>query len=302
MRVLITGATGMLGTSLCDCFLRQGHDVYGLSRGNRVREPFSKEHRIEADITDRKRIRQITQEIHPELILHSAAISDVDYCEKVTQEAYRINGEGTRTLAEATDVCQARFCYISTDYVFDGENPSPYREEDPCRPLNVYGKSKLQGEEHTRAVCKHYVIIRTSWLFGENQDSFVHHVLEWAKTKTEIRLVSDKWSTPTYTPDLASSIYQLLDKGVPSGIYHVANGGVGCSWFDYGEKILAYRGLNHVPLIPMHLEALKRPAKRPPRSILSLEKFSKATGKEIRPWQEALKEYLTTVYTVPSKR
>ena len=300
MKVLITGATGMLGTSLTRQFLAEGHDVHGLSRGKILRNPFPKERLLKGDITDPKQVDRILQSIRPEVVLHSAALSDVDYCERVPEEAYRVNGEGTRILAESSERAGSIFCYISSDYVFDGEKETPYHEADPCNPINVYGKSKFLGEERTRAVSKRYYIIRTSWLFGENRDSFVHHVLGWAKTKNEIRLVADKWGSPTYTVDLAFAIHSLFKEKAPWGVYHVTNQGA-CSWIEYGRKVLAYSGINGVALVPISLKELKLLARRPLKSVLSSDKFSKAVRKEVRSWEEALKEYLVTVNIVPSK-
>lgn len=290
----------MLGTSLVRHFLEKGHEVHGLSRGKMLRSPFPKERLWRGDITDPKELDRVFQSVQPEAVIHSAALSDVDYCERVPEEAYRVNGEGTRILAELAEKAGAIFCYISSDYVFDGEKETPYVEEDRCRPINVYGKSKLLGEEHTRASSKRHFIIRTSWLFGEGRDSFVHHVLEWAKTKKEIRLVADKRGSPTYTVDLAAAIGALFEAKAPWGIYHVTNREE-CAWLEYGRKILLYGGVNGVSLMPMRLEELKLSAQRPLKSVLSSEKFSRVTRKEIRSWEGALKEYLATVNPVSSK-
>ena len=292
----------MLGTSLSCHFLEKGHDLYGLSRGRISRSLFPKEKFLKGDIADKGEIDRIFESVRPEAVIHCAALSDVDYCEKNPKEASRVNGEGTQTVAKAARAYGALFCYISSDYVFDGENRNPYREDDPCAPLNAYGKSKLLGEEYTQALSKRYFIIRTSWLFGENRDSFVHHVLEWAKTKKEIPLVADKWGIPTYTPDLAEAIHSLFKQNAPSGIYHITSGGEECNWLEYGKAILDYSGLNGISLSPISLKDLKLAAKRPHRSVLSHEKFSDTTKRDPRSWQEALKEYLATVHPAPMKR
>ena len=294
MRVLVTGATGMLGTSVMRHFLGHGHEVHGLSRGNRMRAPFEGEHRVQSDITDKKEMDRLMKSIRPNVVIHTAALSDVDFCEENSKEAHRVNGEGTRILAEASEREGAHFCYISTDYVFDGEKRDPYREEDPCRPVNAYGASKWEGERHTQAICRRFFIVRTSWLFGEGHDSFVHHVLKWAETKSELRLVSDKWSIPTYTPDLAAWIHALFERKAEAGVYHVANGG-GCNWLEYGKEILADRDMGHIPTASISLEELDLPARRPHYSILNLGKFSKRVGITPRPWEAALKVYFTDV-------
>ncbi len=301
MRFLVTGITGMLGTSLSRRILAKGHELYGLSRGRKIRPPFEGEKRFEADITDSREIGKIIGSLRPDAVIHPAAISDVDYCERHAEEAHQVNGEGTRFLAEVSRQQNVPFCYISTDYVFEGERPQPYREEDPCRPVNVYGKSKLEGEMHSRKYPRHW-IIRTSWLFGEGHDSFVHHVLGWSKTKKEISLVEDKWSIPTYTPDLANAIYSLFEKEIPPGVYHIASGGGGCSWLEYGREILALGGAGHIPLRPISLGTLGLAAKRPLRTVLNCDKFSRVLGSSLRPWREALRDYLNEQHLIHSNR
>ncbi|MBI4436604.1 MAG: dTDP-4-dehydrorhamnose reductase [Candidatus Omnitrophica bacterium] len=295
MKILITGVTGMLGTSLSRLFLARHHEVCGLSRGKTSRLPLQGETLLKVDITDEAAIDRAVQSARPDVVFHAAAISDVDFCETSPAEADRVNGEGTRIVAKATCTSGALFCYLSTDYVFDGENKAPYREEDVCNPINRYGKSKWAGEKQTRSLCPRHYIVRTSWLFGENRDSFVHHVLEWALSRKEIRLVGDKWANPTYAPDLAECLYRLIETRAPFGTYHITNQEGGCSWFDYGKQILAYRGMNGVAVTSMSLAKLKRPAKRPPMSVLNIDKFLEATGSPPRSWREALREYLSSV-------
>lgn len=300
MKVLVTGVTGMLGTSIARRFLEEGHELHGLSRGHIVRDFFPGEKYYQVDISDPEKVKQIFQSLKPDAVIHSAAVSDVDYCEKMPNEAYRINGEGTRILAASAEECGAIFCYISSDYVFDGGKAAPYREEDLCNPINVYGKSKLLGEEHTRTLSKWYFIIRTSWLFGEGRDSFVHHVLGWARAKKEIRLVEDKQGSPTYTVDLAGAIHRLFKEKAPWGIYHVANQG-GCSWLEYGRKVLEYGGVNGISLAPIRLGELKLLAERPLRTVLSSDKFCGVT-QGLRSWEEALREYVGTLHLTSSKK
>jgi len=295
MKILVTGGTGMLGTSLSRLFLARHHEVCGLSRGKISRPLFQGERLLQADITDKTAIDRAVQPARPDVVFHTAAVSDVDFCETSPQEADRVNGEGTQIVAEAARACGALFCYLSTDYVFDGESRAPYREEDSCNPINRYGKSKWLGEKYTRSLCPRHYIVRTSWLFGENRDSFVHHVLEWALSRKEMRFVGDKWANPTYTPDLAECLYRLIEAKAPFGTYHITNREGGCSWFEYGKQILATRGMNGVTVTSMSLAELKRSAKRPPMSTLNVDKFLEATGTPLRSWREALREYLTSV-------
>ena len=300
MKLFVTGATGMLGTSLCRLASRKGHQVVGMSRGNQPRPLFENEQHLKGDLRSKGELLQMLRMEKPEAIIHTAAVTDVDLCERDPVLAEAVNAAGTASIAQGAREIGALLCYVSTDYVFDGTASTPYREEDPTRPLNVYGRTKLEGERGVRDHLSYY-ITRTSWLFGEGHDSFVHHVLAWAQTKPELRLVDDKWCTPSYTPDVAAGILALLEKRSPYGIYHLTNGGEGCSWRRYGQEILRLAGLGDLKVLPMTLKELSLAAARPAMTVLNTEKFQ-GRVMAMRNWQKALKEYLVTVVSLPRSR
>ena len=290
----------MLGTSLCRLASQKGYQIVGISRGNRPRPLFANEKHAKGDLRVKEEALGIIRAEKPEVVLHTAAMTDVDACEKDPALAEAVNASGTKTVAQGAKEVGALLCYVSTDYVFDGQSPIPYREEDLPNPLNVYGRTKWEGEKRVQSQTSAYYIVRTSWLFGEGHDSFVHHVLTWAQARSELRLVDDKWCIPSYTADVAMGILALVEKGPPSGIYHLTNGGDGCSWRRYGEEILKHAGLEHLKVLPMTLRELNLTAQRPPMTILNTEKFQRH-GMVLRDWQSALGEYLVTFVSLPRR-
>jgi len=297
--ILVTGSTGMLGTSVCRLASQKGHRVVGVSRGKTPRPLFPNETHRKGDLRSEKDILGILRSEKPQIIVHTAAEADVDRCEKEPQLAQEVNARGTAQVARAAKEVGALLCYISTDYVFDGEGRSPYREEDPPRPVNVYARTKAAGEEAVASEVSAHYILRTSWLFGEGHDSFVHHVLQWAAARSELKLVDDKWSIPSYAPDVAGGILALIEKRPPHGIYHLSNAGGGCSWRVYGEEILKQAGVE-VAVRPMSLRELKLAAPRPPMTVLNIEKFQRSVT-VLRDWRKALAEYITTIVSLPRR-
>ncbi|MGB2705628.1 MAG: dTDP-4-dehydrorhamnose reductase [Candidatus Omnitrophota bacterium] len=281
-KILVTGSSGMLGTDLCN-ELKSEYDIVGLDisgQGDFVR----------CDITDKDKVVKSILNAKPDLVIHAAAWTDVDGCEREPDKARKVNEGGTRNVAKAARALDAPLVYISTDFVFDGNKKSPYTEKDAPRPLNIYSKSKLEGEK-TCATLGKYIIARSGWLYGSNGNNFVDTIIEKAKKESELRVVDDQWGSPTYTEDFAKAIGKLLSAQGANGIYHISNKGE-VSWFDYAREILKIAGVNNVKLIPINSSQLGRPAKRPAFSVLDNTKFEKATGFIMRPWQEALKEYL----------
>ncbi|MFH1201285.1 MAG: dTDP-4-dehydrorhamnose reductase [Candidatus Omnitrophota bacterium] len=283
-KVLITGSTGMLGSDLCQ---ESSLDYQVFCLAKPIQET---ENCFCADIADRDAIRDIFRRIHPDIIIHTAAFSNVDGCELNPDLALKINAEGTGNLAHYSKEIDAVFVYIGTDYVFSGNNNKPYKEDDDASPVNVYGKTKLLGEEIVKGQLKRYFIVRTSWLFGRGRKNFVDMVLEKAKTGSVIKIVSDKVSSPTYTKDLSLAILNLINKD-HYGIFHIANQG-SCSWFDWAAKILEYAKLDATKLSPISLKELNLAAKRPLMTSLDISKFVKVTGYPMRSWQDALGEFI----------
>jgi dTDP-4-dehydrorhamnose reductase len=196
-------------------------------------------------------------------------------------------------VATAALRCHAKVVYLSTDYVFDGMKKEPYVEEDLPHPLSVYGRSKLKGEEYVQGVVKDALIVRTQWLYGKHGKNFVTAILRQAKEKKALSIVNDQTGSPTYTRDLSGAISVLLQQKA-HGIFHVTNGGH-CTWYAFGREILKLSGIEGVEVLPITSEELGRPAPRPPYSVLDCQRLRVETGMELRPWAEALKEYLATL-------
>ena len=282
-KILVTGSSGMLGVDLCG-ELSENYEVIGLDLPNRPSF-------LECDITDKdKAVKSILNE-KPDLVIHAAAWTDVDGCEREPNKARKVNEEGTHNVSTAARELNVPLVYISTDFVFDGNKRTAYTEKDAPGALNVYGKSKLEGEKVVQALDK-YMIVRSGWLYGSNGKNFVDAILRKAGKEKEVEVVNDQIGVPTYTKDFAKAINRLLSA---RGIYHVSNKGA-TSWFDYAKEILKIAGINGVKLIPITSSQLGRLAKRPAFSVLDNTKFEKATNFIMRPWQEALKDYMAAAH------
>jgi dTDP-4-dehydrorhamnose reductase len=279
--LLVVGAKGMLG-----------RDLMGI-----LHSSFSKDEIIGWDIDEmdiQKEDESVTkiEKLRPEIVIHIAAYTDVDGCESDKERAFAVNAEGTRHVALAASKCHAKMVYLSTDYVFDGEKREPYLENDSPHPLNVYGHSKLKGEQYVQEWVKDSLIIRTQWLYGPFGKNFVDSILRQAREKGALSIVNDQIGSPTYTADLAKAISGLIRLDA-RGIFHVANRDL-CSWYTFGRAILKLSGVNRVKVVPISSKELGRPAARPSYSVLNCQKFEKETGLTMRPWSEALKDYLST--------
>ena len=276
MKVLVLGAQGMLGKDLVP-ILSLKNQVLG-----RDVDDF--------DITDEKKVAKEIESLGPRIVVNAAAYTDVDGCEAKKDLAFSVNADAVRNIALGCKAIGARMIHLSTDYVFDGSSAIPYREEDPPAPLNVYGVSKLQGERNIREILENHLIIRTEWLYGRQGKNFVDTILRLAIQQEEIRVVNDQQGSPTFTRDLGWAIDWLLQEKTV-GTIHVTNSG-SCSWFEFARKILQGKQKNTVRIIPITSEELVRPAKRPANSVLDCSRFQQITGQKMRPWEEALKEYL----------
>jgi len=302
-RVLITGSSGMLGLDLCQ-ELSPYYTVYGIDLVQRTeyREQSTEDGEqsfSRGDVTDGAGILKIILKIKPDVVIHTAAWTDVDGCELDKTRAYKVNSQGTKNIVSACNKNKAILIYISTDFVFDGKKKLPYKETDSPKALSVYGDSKLRGEEAVMEGLKRYFIIRTSWLYGKFGRNFVDTIMTKAKSKKELKVVDDQAGSPTYTKDLAKAIHALLgmirgqrteDRGQIYGIYHVSNSG-SVSWYKYAKEILKI-ARSGARVLPISSEELSRPARRPAMSILDNSKFVKFTGYRMRSWKDALKEYM----------
>lgn len=271
MRVLVTGSKGQLGVELLDVLQRQ-HDVVGLDLP-------------ELDITKPEATRVIA-DARPAWVVHAAAWTDVDGCERDPERANLVNGEGTRRVAEACRATGAGMVYLSTDYVFDGRKGAPYHETDPVSPLSVYARSKVAGEDAVRANAPRWAVARTAWLFGASGKNFVKTIVEKAAAGGPLRVVDDQVGSPTYARDLADALAQLVSRGL-TGVYHLTNSG-SCSWYGFTRGILEKAGLAHVVVTPMTTAELGRPAPRPAFSVLANNAWAAAGLPLLRPWPDAL--------------
>ena len=244
----------------------------------------------EVDITDLSLVQRALRSAQFDAVIHAAAFTAVDDCEHWSDLAFQVNAEGTRNVAVACLEASLPMLYLSTDYVFDGRKPSPYVEDDPPNPLNVYGRSKLEGEKHVVELLPAAWIVRTSWLFGPFGKNFVAAILQRARRNEPLRVVDDQVGAPTYTLDLAEKLEQIVMKGTP-GIYHVTNRGY-CSWFEFAQEILRQAGLTHVPLSAIPTSASDRPAVRPLNSRLAPTRLESEGLGSLPPWQDALRRYL----------
>jgi dTDP-4-dehydrorhamnose reductase len=282
-RLVIIGAGGRLGTALTREYAGE-FDVVGLNHA-------------QLDLGRPEQIRATLGELDFSALINTAAQTNVDRCETYVEEAFALNGEAPGVLAEICARKKARFVHISTDYVFDGEKREPYTEEDEARPISVYGESKREGERRALAANERALIVRVSWVFGPDRPSFIDWALKQAREREEVKAIADKWSTPTYTLDLAALLKPLLaDDGV-SGLLHFANNGE-CSWQEYAQWAL---DCCHAEGIPMKVRTIGASslaemasfvAKRPAYSVLSSAKYERLTGQAPRPWREAVAAFV----------
>jgi dTDP-4-dehydrorhamnose reductase len=273
MRILIFGATGMLGKDLAPAFA--GHEVTGL--GSR-----------DTDLCDENQVLQVAQATRADWIILSAAYTDVDGCEANPERAFAINRDGAVHVARAAAQSGSRLLFISSDYVFNGEKNTPYETYDPRNPINVYGRSKAEAECRLLEITSDCCIVRTSWLYGIGGKCFPDTMLRLAKTQPELRVVNDQRGCPTYTVDLAHAIAELT-RSQSSGIVHAINRG-SCSWFEFAHAILAAKS-PRTNVLPVSTSEFPRPAKRPAYSVLS-DRSIRECGIELPTWQDALASYL----------
>lgn len=271
MRIVITGAGGQLGRALYRRL--KDHELLAL------------DHR-QLDVTDRDSVLALAG-FRPDVIIHTAAMTNVDGCELHPEAAYRTNALGTQNVALLAKQTGAVLCYISTDYVFDGRKGSPYWEWDPTNPLSVYGASKLAGEWFVRTLLDRFYIARTAWVFGPGGNNFPRRVLELATTQPSLGMVTTESGHPTYAPHLADAIARLIRTDA-FGLYHLVNEGC-VSRFDFARAILDGIGYPDYPLEP--LERYERPATRPGRVELHTL-AARTVGAGLPPWQEGLETWL----------
>ena len=278
MKILITGSNGMVGHDL-ENVLKDKHELI-LTTSKTL------------DITDKDKTMEIIKENNPDIVINSAAYTDVDGCETNQDLAYAVNGQGVKNLALACRQIDCPLVHVSTDYVFDGTARDPIPEDGEIGPISVYGKSKLMGEQAIEEILDKYFIVRTAWLYGINGKNFPKTMLELAENHPEITVVYDEVGTPTYTPDLAYGISKLIETDF-YGIYHLTNSG-SCSWCEFARYIFEIAGRD-VNVVPVTASEFSRPAPRPSYSVLMNKKWIENGFEPLRDYKEAISEYIELI-------
>ncbi len=289
MRVLVTGANGMLGIDLCAALEAAGCHVIRTDVG--VREGAVVPPWEPMNITDMQSVASVVLKHQPDAIVHSAAYTDVDGCTRDPDLAYRINALGTWNVAAVCGAHNIIMAYISTDFVFDGTKNAPYTEFDTVNPLSPYGASKLAGEKVTAQLCRKHFIIRTSWLFGVHGKSFPGTMINLAKTRSELNIVCDQTGSPTHTVDLANTVTHLITSPL-YGTYHVTNSGH-CTWFDLAKRTLELAGVTTTEVKPIPASTWPSPTVRPTYSVLRHFSLELQGKDNLAPWEVALEHYIT---------
>lgn len=280
MTVLITAKDGQLGR----CFQSLSHEYQNIN--------FIFKSSKELDITNKNQVNSVLANNSIDFCINCAAYTSVDNAENQKETAYAINVSGSHNLAKACLRNQIVLIHISTDFVFDGNSNKPYSETNETSPINVYGDTKLKGEELIAQTFTDYFIVRTSWLYSEFGNNFLITMLKLAESKKEISVVSDQIGTPTYAKDLAEMILKLIsEKKAPFGIYHYSNEGV-CSWFDFAKEIFNQTN-NSIKLNRIKTKDYPTLAKRPKYSVLDKSKIKHTLGIEIPNWKISLKKALS---------
>ena len=282
-RICLIGAGGRLGAAL----LREysaAHHVTGFNHA-------------QLDLAAPDQLRKSLAEAEFDVLINCAAQTNVDRCETHQEEAFTINGEAPGVLAEICTGKGARMIHISTDYVFDGEKREPYTEDDAANPISVYGASKLEGERRVLDVSGDHLIVRVSWVFGPDRPSFVDWIVGRAREQEHVEAVADKFSTPTYTLDIAEMLRPFISTGAVGGLLHVANTGE-CNWREYGQHALDCCASEGVPLRARNVGAITLAdmknfiARRPVHTVMATSNYERLTGRAPRSWQEAVAEYV----------
>ena len=288
MKIVILGAGGRLGAAL----LREYRDKFDVAGFNHT----------QLDLSDLGAVREKLQNTSFDVLINAAGFTRVDLCETQPDRAFLINAEAPRVVAEICDEKNARLIHFSTDYVFDGEKHEPYTEDDEADPISIYGESKLAGENNVRAVQDQNLVVRVSWVFGPDRASFIDAMVQQAQENDEVDAVADKFSTPTYTLDIAAMLPQFFDGNVSGGTLHFANAGQ-CSWQEYAQWALDCCHDAGLPLKTKTIGARKLRemvnwvARRPVYSVLSTAKYTRLTGLSPRTWRGAVSDYITRFYS-----
>lgn len=275
-KVMVTGGHGQLGTEITLMLKDKGCDVYGLGRD-------------ELNITDLDQVRRQIRALKPDVVIHTAAYTNVDQAEADRDSAFLVNAYGTRNVAIASEEIGAKLVYVSTDYVFNGEKDGAYGEFDTPSPLGVYGQSKFAGEQFVRDFHSKFFIVRTSWVYGKYGHNFVKTMLKLAAEHDALKVVNDQRGCPTYTKDLAEKIIELIGTD-QYGVYHVSNSG-SCTWYEFARAIFEISGTD-VHVAPVTTEEFPRPAARPKNSVFDHMALRLNGFEDVRHWKDGLSDFL----------
>jgi dTDP-4-dehydrorhamnose reductase len=281
MKIAVTGAAGLLGRDLVQGF-SSDHEVVALTRQD-------------GDITDANRMRELLTAIKPDIVVHAAAIADVDACELHPVEAFRVNAEATRSFTEIVRDLGAGMAHISTDAVFDGTSERPYVETDPVNPISVYGRTKVAAEDYVRTYSKHW-IFRVSLLFGPGKANFVNKGMSKPMGKEPYAVASDQLGNATYTLDATATMLQVLESGV-HGTFHLCNQG-SCTRLELAQKALELAALDPAYVIGKPISEMHRPGPRTKYSVMEMRALREAEIPLPRRWEDALAAYVATVQAV----
>jgi dTDP-4-dehydrorhamnose reductase len=288
MRIVIIGSGGRLGAALMGEY-RDKYDVVGFNHA-------------QLDISNLDGAREKLRSTNFEVLINAAAFTNVDGSETERDRAFLINAEAPGVLAKIANDKGARLIHFSTDYVFDGEKRAPYTEEDRANPISAYGESKLAGENNVLAMGNGHLVVRVSWVFGPDRPSFIDGIIKRAQESERVDAIADKFSTPTYTQDVAKMLPQFFVGDGEGGILHFANVGK-CSWQEYAQWALDCCHEAGVPLKARTVGALglkdmtEWVAHRPVYSVLSAAKYTELTGAQPRTWRDAVADYITRFYS-----
>src|SRR3989475_5402459 len=280
-RIMLIGANGQLGSDLRQAFQSTPHELVPLNRAD-------------IDIRNHEQVADVLASLQPHVILNTAAFHKVEACELDAEQAFAVNCIAVRNLAIAADRIGAYLVHVSTDYVFDGEARVPYPEEATPNPVNVYGVSKAAGEFFVRSLCRRHLIIRTSGLYGIAGSSgkggnFIQTMLRLGRQQGVVSVVTDQVLSPTYTLDLARMIWRLVEIEA-QGLFHVTNSD-SCSWYEFARSIFALSGVQ-AEVRPIRTDSMATGVRRPSYSVLANSQLEKSGVGPMRPWVEALENYL----------
>ena len=276
MKILVTGVKGQLGYDVVKALESRGYQPVGVDRE-------------EMDLMNNNMIQNFIMNLKPEAIIHCAAYTAVDQAEDEVEICYQINAEAVKVMAECAKKLDIPMIYISTDYVFDGTKASEYVETDIPNPINVYGASKLKGEQYVQQLLEKFYIVRISWVFGINGNNFIKTMQRLGNEQDQLNIIHDQVGSPTYTAHLAPLLVDMIETD-QYGIYHATNEEY-CSWYEFADEIFKQSQLD-VTLHPITTDQYKTKAKRPLNSQMSKQKLSDYGFHRLPTWQEALKNYL----------